>query len=214
MLCEKPLANTLAEAEAMQAAARKAFEKHGAITMLGFNYRRIPAVTLAAEMVMQGAVGRIRHVRAVYLQDWLIDPNFPLTWRLQRETAGSGSLGDLASHIIDRAQLITGQQITTVSALTETFVTERPVASSADGLAASASTDERGPVTVDDAVLFLARLTGGAIGTLPPMSQSPTSAWTGCTSMTISGVRSRSAALTWPWTWSCQKGTSTSRLPA
>ena len=94
VLCEKPLANTLAEAEAMAAAAAQASSR-GIRSMTGFNYRRVPAVALARELVAEGRIGQIRHVRATYLQDWLVDPAFPLTWRLQRERAGSGALGDL-----------------------------------------------------------------------------------------------------------------------
>src|SRR4051794_3398661 len=111
VLCEKPLANTVEEAEAMTAAAQRAAER-GVRAMVGFSYRRVPALTFARELVRSGRLGTIHHVRAQYLQDWIVDPQFPLVWRLQKEHAGSGSLGDLGAHLIDAAQFITGQQIT------------------------------------------------------------------------------------------------------
>jgi predicted dehydrogenase len=163
VLCEKPLANTVAEAERMAAAARAA-RGHGVRAMVGFNYRRVPALELARRLVQDGRLGRIHHVRAVYLQDWIVDPEFPLVWRLRREEAGSGSLGDIGSHIVDITQHILGERIATVSGLTETFVRERPLPAAASGLAGVAGR-ERGPVTVDDAALFLARFTGGAVAT-------------------------------------------------
>jgi predicted dehydrogenase len=160
VLCEKPLANTVAEARAMVEAAKSASGR----SMVGFNYRRLPAVSYARQLIAEGRLGTIRHVRAVYLQDWIIDPEFPLAWRLQKEHAGSGALGDLGAHIIDMAQFVTGQNITGVSGLTETFIKTRPLPASSSGLSGQAST-ERGEVTVDDASLFLARFSDGAIGT-------------------------------------------------
>ena len=152
VLCEKPLANTLAEAEAMAAAADAAFSR-GARAMVGFNYRRVPAIALARRLVEQGRIGRLRHVRAVYLQDWLVDPDSPLTWRMQAEQAGSGALGDLGAHIVDLAHFLTGDAIIGVSAVSATFTPERPLL---DG-------SGTGPVTVDDAVAFTARLRSGAL---------------------------------------------------
>jgi predicted dehydrogenase len=163
VLCEKPLANTVAEAEAMVAAAETA-RGQGIRSMVGFNYRRVPAIALARKLVADGRLGTVRHVRAVYLQDWILDPEFPLVWRLQRERAGSGALGDLGAHIVDLAQFILGDLVTGVSALTETFVRERPLPESSSGLSATGS-GERGEVTVDDAALFLARFAGGAVAT-------------------------------------------------
>jgi predicted dehydrogenase len=154
VLCEKPLANTLAEAEAMVAAADRAAAS-GVRAMTGFNYRRVPAIVLARQLVSEGRIGEIRHVRASYLQDWLVDPDSPLTWRLQRERAGSGALGDLGAHIVDLAQYLTGELVAGVSAAIATFVPERPLASG-DGF---------GPVTVDDAAVFTARLASGALAT-------------------------------------------------
>jgi predicted dehydrogenase len=162
VLCEKPLANTVAEAREMAAAARAAAAS-GVRSMCGFNYRRVPAVTLMRDLVGSGRIGRVRHVRASYLQDWIVDPSFPLVWRLRKEVAGSGALGDIGAHIIDLTQFVTGQSITSVTALTETFVKTRPLPSASSGLSATAS-GETGAVTVDDAALFLARLDGGAVG--------------------------------------------------
>ena len=153
VLCEKPLANTLAEAERMSAAADAAFPS-GARAMVGFNYRRVPALALARRLVEQGRIGTLRHVRAVYLQDWLVDPDSPLTWRMQAEQAGSGALGDLGAHIVDLARFLTGDEIAGVSAVSATFVEQRPLP---DGEGA-------GEVTVDDAVVFTARFESGALG--------------------------------------------------
>jgi predicted dehydrogenase len=163
VLCEKPLANTVAEARAMAAAAERA-RAHGIRSMVGFTYRRVPAIALARQLVQEGRVGDIRHVRAQYLQDWLVDPESPLTWRLQKDRAGSGALGDIGAHIIDLTHFITGERITGVSATTETFVQERPLPSAVHGLSAQAGTG-RGRVTVDDAAIFIARLSGGALAT-------------------------------------------------
>ncbi|MCU1687699.1 MAG: gfo/Idh/MocA family oxidoreductase [Amycolatopsis sp.] len=155
VLCEKPLANSVEEAVAMTEAADRA-QAAGVRSMVAFNYRRVPALALARKLVADGRLGTIRHVRAQYLQDWILDPEFPLVWRLDREKAGSGALGDIGAHIIDLAQFLTGSRITGVSGLTETFITERPLVGSASG--------ERGTVTVDDAALFHARFDSGAIG--------------------------------------------------
>jgi predicted dehydrogenase len=162
VLCEKPLANTVEEAEAMVAAAARAASR-GVRSMVGFNYRRVPAIALARRFVSEGRLGEIRHVRGQYLQDWIVDPSFPLVWRLDRTKAGSGALGDIGAHIIDLAQYVTGELITGVSGLTETFIEERPLPTEASGLSAEAGV-ETGPVTVDDAALFMARFSGGAIG--------------------------------------------------
>ena len=107
VLCEKPLANTVAEAEAM-VGGRRAAAGHGVRSMVGFTYRRVPAIALARQLVAEGTHRRVRHVRAQYLQDWLADPEAPLTWRLEKEQAGSGALGDIGAHIIDLTQFITG----------------------------------------------------------------------------------------------------------
>ena len=164
VLCEKPLANTVAEAEAMAAAAVEA-AKHGVRAMVGFTYRRTPAVSYARQLVASGRIGTIRHVRGQYLQDWLTDENTPLSWRLDKSLAGSGALGDIGAHIIDMAQFVTGSSITSVSGLMETFVKTRPIAGETATLGGTATADaERGPVTVDDAAAFTARFADGAIG--------------------------------------------------
>ncbi len=144
VICEKPLANTVAEAERMAAAAQASSGK----SMVAFNYRRVPALAYARELVRQGRLGRIFHVRAVYLQDWIIDPEFPLVWRLVKEEAGSGALGDLGAHIVDAAQFVTGSQITNVSGELRTFIDERPLVGETHLLEATKSA-ERGKVTVD-----------------------------------------------------------------
>jgi predicted dehydrogenase len=162
VLCEKPLANTVAEATAMAAAAAKAAE-NGVRSMVGFTYRRVPAIALARQLVADGKIGTVRHVRAQYLQDWIADPEAPLSWRLDKQKAGSGALGDIGAHIVDLTQYITGDRISEISGQLETFVKERPVAAEHSGLAGTAGA-ERGPVTVDDAAIFLARFGSGALG--------------------------------------------------
>ena len=161
VLCEKPLANTVAEAEAMTAAAERAAER-GIRSMVGFTYRRVPATTFARDLVAAGRIGEIRQVRAEYLQDWLMDAEAPLTWRMQKERAGSGALGDIGAHAVDLTEYITGQKVATVSGIIETLVTERPLLGEGVGLSGTAST-ERGAVTVDDIALFTGRLDSGAL---------------------------------------------------
>ena len=126
VLCEKPLANSVAEAEAMAAAARRAASR-GVRATCGFTYRRVPAARLMADLVAAGVIGTLRHIRASYLQDWLIDPATPMSWRLEKQRAGSGALGDIGAHAIDLAQYITGDPITGVTALSSTFVPRRPI---------------------------------------------------------------------------------------
>ena len=161
VLCEKPLANSVAEAEAMQDAAERAAAR-GIRSMVGFTYRRVPATTFARELVTSGRVGEIRQVRAEYLQDWLMDAEAPLTWRLKKEHAGSGALGDIGAHAVDLVEYITGQNVVSVSGILETLVKERPVLGSAAGLSGTAG-DGRGEVTVDDLALFHGRLSSGAL---------------------------------------------------
>jgi predicted dehydrogenase len=152
VLCEKPLANSVAEAEEMVRAADRAHAQ-GVRAMCGFNYRRVPAVALMRQLIAAGRLGEIRHVRAAYLQDWIVDPAFPLLWRLQKDIAGTGAIGDIGAHIVDMTQFVTGQRLLGVSALTETFIKQRPLP---DG-------SGTGEVTVDDAALFFGRLDGGAV---------------------------------------------------
>ncbi len=148
VLVEKPLANTLAEAEAMTEAARAA-RARGIQSMIGFNYRRVPALALAKELIAEGRLGTVRHVRAAYLQDWLADPVTPMSWRLRAETAGTGALGDIASHAIDQIQFLTGESVTEATGVLRTFVTRRP---GPDGME---------DVSVDDAAWATLGLTGG-----------------------------------------------------
>ncbi|OLF05061.1 dehydrogenase [Actinophytocola xinjiangensis] len=152
VLCEKPLANTVEEAERMAEAAADASAK-GVRSMVAFNYRRVPAIAYARKLITDGRIGTVRHVRAVYLQDWLSDEQAPMTWRLRKDTAGSGALGDLGAHLVDATQYLVGEPLTGVSAVTNTFVHRRPTE---DG----GGLDD---VTVDDAALFLGRFAGGAV---------------------------------------------------
>ncbi|MBC7724220.1 MAG: Gfo/Idh/MocA family oxidoreductase [Burkholderiaceae bacterium] len=153
VLVEKPLATTVGEARDMAAAAELA-RRRGVRSMIGFNYRRVPALALARELIAEGRLGTVRQVRVAYLQDWLVDPNAPMTWRLRRQNAGSGALGDLASHAIDQVEFLLGARVTGVSARTHTFVTERP------GEAGSE------PVTVDDAAWATLDLDSGAVASV------------------------------------------------
>ena len=161
VLCEKPLANSVGEAEAMAAAAERA-RARGVRAMVGFTYRRVPAVTLLRDLVADGRIGRVQQVRAAYRQDWLVDPSVPLGWRLQKEHAGSGALGDIGAHIVDMTQFVTGQAVRAVSGSIETVVTGRPVVGERAGFTGTA-TGETGPVTVDDLAIFTGRLDGGAL---------------------------------------------------
>jgi predicted dehydrogenase len=152
ILCEKPLANTLPEAETMW----RAVERAGVTHMLCHNYRRVPAVALARRIIDEGQLGRIFHYRGTYLQDWIVNPAFPRVWRLQKAHAGSGALGDILSHTLDLARYLVGEPVA-VSGLLETFIRERPLPE-----------DPRrtGTVDVDDAAAALVRFQGGALGYL------------------------------------------------
>ncbi len=162
--CEKPMAHTLKDARAMRNAAVKSRRSK---TFVWYNYRRCPAVALAHKLVKAGRLGRIYHVRAAYLQSWG-GPETPLVWRFQRKYAGSGAHGDLNAHIVDMARFITGQEIVEVSgAIAETFIAERPLPGAAGrgGIGAGGPARARkGKSDVDDCVLFLARFSGGAVG--------------------------------------------------
>ena len=158
IFCEKPLALTLKDGREMLDAANKAKVKH----MIGFNYRRVPAIVLAKKLIDEGKIGRIHHFRAVYLQDWIVDPAFPLNWRLEKESAGSGALGDLGAHLIDLCRFLICDgvgEIDSVVGTTETFVKERPRSTSSDGITSTVKSEGIGKVTVDDAAIFLARFT-------------------------------------------------------
>ena len=152
VFCEKPLANTRAEAERML----QAVQANGVIHMLCHNYRRVPAVALAKQLIEEGQLGQVYHYRGTYLQDWLVSPEFPRVWRLEKAKAGSGALGDLVSHSVDLARYLVGE-ITEVTGLLKTFITERPLEEGSRTLA---------PVDVDDAALSLVRFENGAVGTI------------------------------------------------
>jgi predicted dehydrogenase len=168
--CEKPVAGSLSDAREMVQAAKAGKVK----TFVWFNYRRVPAVALAHQLIKQGKLGTIRHVRASYLQDWA-DENVPFLWRFDKNLAGSGAHGDLNAHIIDMTRFVTGQEITeVVGAIAETFIKERTLTTgvAAGGLAAGRQgSSGKGQVTVDDAVLFLARFSGGAVASFEAARQ-------------------------------------------
>lgn len=164
LFCEKPLALTLADAREMLEEAERAGVKH----MVGFNYRFAPAVRLAKKLVEEGRLGKVYHFRGWFLQDWILDPEFPLVWRLQKKIAGSGAHGDLGAHVIDLARYLIGE-FQEVIGMSETFIKERPVAEAMTGLSASASSGKevpKGKVDVDDATLFLARMECGALASI------------------------------------------------
>jgi len=158
ILCEKPLALDVPQAQAMIAAVKKA----RVVNMVCHNYRRIPAIALARRMIAGGAIGsRIYHFRARYAQDWIADPTFPLNWRLQSRIAGSGANGDINAHIIDLARYLVGE-LKEVFGLMETFIRERPLPDQPS----SAARKKMGKVTVDDAVSWIGRFKNGAIANL------------------------------------------------
>ncbi len=151
ILCEKPLANSVGEAEQMRDAAVAA----GVVHMVCHNYRRAPAVALARKCIEDGRLGRIHHFRGTYLQDWIVDPAFPRVWRLEKAKAGSGALGDLGAHVVDLARHLVGE-IAEVTGVLDTFVRERPLPEGGG----------TGRVDVDDAALALARFESGALATI------------------------------------------------
>jgi len=160
LYCEKPLALTLKDSREMLAVAESENVKH----MIGFNYRFTPAVILAKKLIEEGRLGEIHHFRAWFLQDFITDPNFPLVWRLQKEIAGSGAHGDLGAHLIDMAHYLLGD-ISEVIGMSETFIKERPIPENMEGLSdTNTKSSNKGKVTVDDATLFLARFSNGALG--------------------------------------------------
>lgn len=159
VLCEKPLAMTVAEAKAMAAEAKKRKAKVG----LWHNYRRAPATRLAARMIARGDIGEVRQVRAVYLQDWLADASVPASWRTSRKTCGSGAHGDLNAHLVDLTRALTGLEFTAVCGMQQTYTKERPTG---DGKSTS-------KVDVDDAFCFMAKFSNGAIGTFEATRVAP-----------------------------------------
>lgn len=162
IICEKPLAVSLAEAKRMEQEAIRAGVTH----MVCFNYRFSPAVQMAKLLISEGRLGVIRHIRATYLQDWLCDPEFPLLWRLTKQSSGSGALGDLASHMIDLARYLVGE-ISEVTGMMNTFISQRPLPDN------DASINRYKNVDVDDGVAFLARFANGASGVFEASRISP-----------------------------------------
>jgi predicted dehydrogenase len=167
VFCEKPLAMNMAEARQMLDAVRSAGVKH----MVNFNYRRVPAVSLAKQMIEADEIGEIRHARFTYLQDWLVDPMFPMNWRMRKESAGSGAHGDLGAHIIDMARFLVGD-LESVVGQKKTFITERPAEGTSSGLTATAGEGTE-QVTVDDCSMWLAKFAGGALGTFEATRLAP-----------------------------------------
>ena len=163
ILCEKPLARNVPEAETML----RAVKKERVVNMVCHNYRRIPAIALAKQMIERGELGnRIFHFRARYAQDWIVDPNFPLVWRLQSDVAGSGALGDIFSHIVDLARYLVGE-FRELCATMETFVKQRPLVGRYASPARTGPSRQRiGKVTVDDAVMMIGRFRNGALASL------------------------------------------------
>lgn len=159
IICEKPLALSVEQAQQMLDAVNKA----GVVHMVCHNYRFAPAVQYAKQLIKQGKLGRIYHVRATFLQDWLMDPGYPLVWRLRKDVSGSGTLGDLGSHIIDLARFLVGE-FSEVVGMMETFIKERPLGDMDIHLQGKVESSEKGEVTVDDAASFLARFENGALG--------------------------------------------------
>ena len=159
VLCEKPLALSLLDAERMLEVA----EKSNTIHMVSHNYRYAPAVQYAKKLIDEGRLGKIFHVRAQYLQDFIMDPSFPLVWRLKKEVTGSGALGDIGAHIIDLSRFLVGE-MKEVNGMLETFVKQRPIGEMSGGLSASVDSEEMGEVTVDDAAIFMSRFENGALG--------------------------------------------------
>ena len=156
VVCEKPLANTLKEAVAMLAAVKKAGVKH----MCGFSYRFAPAVATIKKMVARGELGKIFHFRAAYQQDWIVDPDFPMVWRLKKKHTGSGALGDIGAHITDLCQYLVGE-ISEVCATMQTFIKKRAISESDTGISGKAGkrrAARMGTVDVDDAAIFLGRI--------------------------------------------------------
>lgn len=164
IICEKPLALSYAQSLKMAEAAEKA----GVVNYLNHNYRRVPAVAYARQLVQEGRLGKVFHWRGAYLQDWIIDPDFPLTWHLRSDTSGAGVLYDLGSHAVDLCRFILGEPVSVMAQL-RTFVKERPApgAAAATFSKGEATGDtKRLPVTVDDAAFMVLDFEGGELGSI------------------------------------------------
>lgn len=170
VLCEKPLAITIEDAFTSYETAKGT----GLINGICHNYRKAPAIAMAAQLVRDGRLGKIRHFRGTYLQDWILDPSVPLVWRLDKNIAGSGSHGDLNAHLIDTARFIMGTEFTEVTGMSETYIKHRPLlADTEGGLSNFKASGEMGEVTVDDITAFLARFENGATGTFEATRLAP-----------------------------------------
>jgi predicted dehydrogenase len=159
IICEKPLANSLEEAKEMLQAVEKAGVKH----YLNFNYRRVPAVAFAKSLIEAGRIGDPYHYHGAYLQDWIMDPSFPLVWRLDKKLAGSGALGDIGAHAADLACYLNGE-IESLAGQMTTFIKERPLPAEGEGAWGALGVGGKGEVTVDDDANFLARFRNGSVG--------------------------------------------------
>ena len=161
IFCEKPVALSYKETCEMADAVKKA----GVLNYLNHNYRRVPSVAYAKKLIDEGKLGTLYHYRGAYLQDWIMDPNFPLTWHLKKETANAGPLWDLGSHAVDLAQYLVGD-ITSVMAVNKTFITERPLPGkgAATFSAGKSESSGKGKVTVDDASFMVAEFANGVLG--------------------------------------------------
>jgi len=159
VICEKPLANNLAQAKEML----KAVEKEGVLHMVNFNYRRVPAVAYAKKLIEDGRIGDVYHYHGAYLQDWIMDPEFPLVWRLEKKFAGSGALGDIGAHAADLAEYL-NSEIQVVSGQMTTFIKERPLPTEGAGAWGAKGQKGKGKVTVDDDANFVARFKNGSVG--------------------------------------------------
>ena len=170
VLCEKPLATTLDDARTSYQLAKES----GLVNGICHNYRFAPAIAYAKKLIEEGKLGKIRHFRGTYLQDWINDPAVPLVWRLDKKIAGSGAHGDLNAHLIDTARFLIGAEFAEVSGMSETFIKKRPLlADTEGGLSGFKSSEEMGDVTVDDVTAFLARFDNGATGTFESTRLAP-----------------------------------------
>jgi predicted dehydrogenase len=159
VFCEKPLATTVRDGERMLEAVRRARVTH----MICHNYRRVPALLLARQLIADGRLGTIRHFRGTYLQDWIVDPAFPRVWRLDKRQTGAGALGDIGSHVVDLARYLVGE-IADVAGATATFIKRRPLPD---------DPSRRAAVTVDDAAVAAVRFANGALGTIEATRMAP-----------------------------------------
>lgn len=168
VICEKPIANTLENAQAMAETAANAQEGRTLINMCAYQYRRVPALVMAKKLIDEGSIGKILNIRATYLQSWSADPSSPLSWRFQKKVAGAGTLGDIATHVIDITQYLAGD-IRQVVSFMDTYIKERPVQEGGVDLLGTVklSADAKKEVVdVDDEASFLIRLASGANGSI------------------------------------------------